>query len=185
MINSQEYSVVFVDSRVKNNKKIIDQKNNMVFFVDEENNVNSINVFNKHFANPKNHLLFSLNDEEVSFLQQCATENGLKISNDPKFVYVQIKKREVHPKSEKLFVLTVFDGVRDIQIVTNTLESTEGKVLVMAKPGSFTFKGDSVVLGKLMDVESEGMLTGYKTLGLEGEGLIFGTNEQIGKDFVI
>ncbi|WP_233091229.1 hypothetical protein [Mycoplasmopsis gallinacea] len=94
MINSQEYSVVFVDSRVKNNKKIIDEKNNMVFFVDEENNVNSINVFNKHFANSNNHLLFSLNDEEASFLEQCASENGLKINNDPKFVYVQIKKEK-------------------------------------------------------------------------------------------
>lgn len=34
-----------------------------------------------------------------------------------------------------------------------------------------------------MDVDSYGMLTGYKTLGIDKEGLIFGDSSEKGKDF--
>ncbi|MFV8418265.1 TyrS-associated PheT N-terminal domain-related protein TapR [Mycoplasma sp. VS299A] len=176
-------SVLFVDSRIKKVHQI--KHEDLVFFVDDNNKVASINVLN-------NTKYYIPEDVKFGYLPQAgedlifgmAKELNLELAHDQKFIYGLIQERKAHPKSERLFVLKVqISPDSTIQLVTNTLDSQEGKVVVLALPGSTTFAGTDVLSGEMLNVASEGMLTGYKTLGLEGEGLIFGQVSQIGKDF--
>ncbi|SJZ54095.1 TyrS-associated PheT N-terminal domain-related protein TapR [Mycoplasmopsis verecunda] len=178
-------SVIFVDSRVKKDNKIT--VDDLVFFVDKDNNISSINVLDNNKYLISNDSKFgTLNFESINKIEIAASKAGLKISNEPKFIYGLIKTRSAHPKSERLFVLEVLiNDEKTIQIVTNTLDSHEGKVVVLALPGATTFAGTDILSGEMLGVKSEGMLTGYRTLGIDKDGLIFGTENEIGKDFVL
>ncbi|WP_036452068.1 TyrS-associated PheT N-terminal domain-related protein TapR [Mycoplasma buteonis] len=183
----QNHSIIFVDSKIKATKQITTDK--AIFFVDENNQIQSINwLDNSVLKISKDQKYFSLNLEQEEIVKQYAKENNLSLNIISQFVYGRILSRNVHPKSEKLFVLEVLIDTKEnktVTLVTNTLDSQEGKVVVLARPGATTFMGTSVLTGKVLDVTSEGMLTGYKTLGKEKEGLIFGTEEQIGKEYLI
>ncbi|WP_406614149.1 TyrS-associated PheT N-terminal domain-related protein TapR [Mycoplasma corogypsi] len=176
-------SIVFVDCKVAPTKTV--NAENAIFLVNDKNEVHSINVLNNDaFGLSLNNKFYGLSHTQTQTLSKLAESLGLVLKNEPKFIYAKVISREVHPKSDKLFVLQMDKGDgKLIQLVTNTLDSEQGKVLVMALPGSTTFSGLEIKTGKVMDVDSFGMLTGYKTLGVEKEGLIFGTNELIGKDY--
>ncbi|WLP85485.1 TyrS-associated PheT N-terminal domain-related protein TapR [Mycoplasma seminis] len=176
-------SVIFVDSRIKKTNQIA--KDDLVFFVDENHNISSINVLdnNKYYISDETKFGY-ITSKTLDLIQQKANELNLILSNEPKFIYGLIKERKAHPKSERLFVLQVhISPEKEIQLVTNTLDSQEGKVVVLALPGSVTKAGTDVVAGEIMGVKSYGMLTGYQTLGFDKEGLIFGDASLIGKDF--
>ncbi|MFV8479676.1 TyrS-associated PheT N-terminal domain-related protein TapR [Mycoplasma sp. T193] len=176
-------SVLFVDSRIKKVQQI--KHEDLVFFVDEHNKVASINVLNntKYYI-PEDVKFGYLPQAGEDLIFAMAKELNLEISHDQKFIYGLIQERKAHPKSERLFVLKVqIRPEKSIQLVTNTLDSQEGKIVVLALPGSTTFAGTDVLSGEMLNIASESMLTGYKTLGLEGDGLIFGEISQIGKDF--
>lgn len=177
-------SIVTFDSNIQPIKQI--KTTNFIFFVNEKNEVHSANVLNsdisnRYFIKTFNALNTSQSEEFISLCLQEFSE-GI-FNNSPKFVYGKILKRTPHPKSEKLFVLEIIYQKQVFQIVTNTLDSQENKVLVLALPGSVTASGTYIIAGKMLDIKSEGMLTGYQTLGLEGEGLIFGEEEDLGRDF--
>ncbi|RIV16740.1 TyrS-associated PheT N-terminal domain-related protein TapR [Mycoplasmopsis gallopavonis] len=180
-----QITLVFVDSQIKSTKQI--QTDKAIFFVDDLNNVESINILDSAaFKLSNDKKFYSLNNEQTKLILDAANELNLNLNSEPKFVYAKVLERIVHPKSEKLFVLKLLiDPLNNtqIQVVTNTLDSQEGKVLVVALPGSTVFSGLKILKGKMMDVESNGMLTGYQTLGKTGEGLIFGDENQIGKEF--
>ncbi|MFV8401302.1 TyrS-associated PheT N-terminal domain-related protein TapR [Mycoplasma sp. 005V] len=176
-------AVLFVDSRIQKVHQI--KHEDLVFFVDENNKVASINVLdNAKYYIPEDVKFGYLSPAGEDLIISVAKELNLEISHDQKFIYGLILERNAHPKSERLFVLKVqIANDKTIQLVTNTLDSQVGKVVVLALPGSTTFAGTDVLTGEMLSVASEGMLTGYKTLGLAGEGLIFGEVSQIGKDF--
>ncbi|QGZ97958.1 hypothetical protein GE118_04100 [Mycoplasma sp. NEAQ87857] len=176
-------AIILVDSRINATNQV--KWNDLIFFVDKENNVESINVLDSAKYNLNlDKKFYSLDDSTYVNISQIASDLGLKIKNEPKFIYGEVLSRETHPKSQKLFVLQVkINDNQTIQIVTNTLDSTVGSVLVLALPGSFTFKGMRIIENKVLNVDSFGMLTGYQTLGIDKEGLIFGTHTDIGKDF--
>ncbi|WP_416756313.1 TyrS-associated PheT N-terminal domain-related protein TapR [Mycoplasma aquilae ATCC BAA-1896] len=176
-------SVLFVDSRIQKVHQI--KHEDLVFFVDQDNKVASINVLNnaKYYI-PEDVKFGYLPQAGEDLILAMAKELNLELVHDQKFIYGLIQERKAHPKSERLFVLKVqISPDSSIQLVTNTLDSQEGKVVVLALPGSTTLAGTDVLSGEMLNVASQGMLTGYKTLGLEGEGLIFGQVSQIGKDF--
>ncbi|TDV24268.1 tRNA-binding protein [Mycoplasmopsis mustelae] len=176
-------SVIFVDCTFKPTKKI--QIDDFLFFVDEKNNVVSINLLNNKALNiSETQKFFALNSKQKQKLFDITIKNNLKISDKPKFIYGKILSRFPHPKSEKLFVLSVdIKQSNPIQIITNTLDSLPEKIVVLALPGSTTYDGTKILEGKLLDLDSYGMLTGYNTLGLKGDGLIFGKINDMGKDF--
>ncbi|MHA3796204.1 TyrS-associated PheT N-terminal domain-related protein TapR [Mycoplasma sp. VS31B] len=176
-------AVLFVDSKVKKVHQI--KSEDLVFFVDENNKVSSINVLdNAKYYIPKDIKFGYINSDSEDLITKKAKELNLEISSEQKFIYGLIKERKQHPKSERLFVLQVEVGNGQvIQLVTNTLDSQEGKVVVLALPGSVTKAGTDVLEGEIMGVKSYGMLTGYQTLGFDKEGLIFGDESLIGKDF--
>ncbi|WP_435130070.1 TyrS-associated PheT N-terminal domain-related protein TapR [Mycoplasma sp. 6243] len=176
-------SIIFVDAKVVINKQIRTQ--NAIFFIDSQNNVNSINLLdNKLLDIKENQSYFTLNTEQKSILMQIAKTEGLVIKDEQKFIYGEIIERNNHPNSDKLYILKInINKDKLIQIVTNTADSQVGKIVVLALPGTVINDGSAVLLSKLLDVESFGMLSGYKSLGLNGDGLIFGTKNDIGKDF--
>lgn len=176
-------SLISVDTTLIVSKII--EIEDLVFFVDKNNYVKSINVLSNLKYGIKEKKFYTANLDELDLIKRAALDNNLIIKDKPKFIYVEILKREIHPKSNKLFVLTVTDLQREFQIVTNTLDSLEGRVLVCALPGSLTSSGLEILPGKVMDIESNGMVVGYKTLSFDKEGLIFGTKENIGKEFII
>ncbi|MGZ9763001.1 TyrS-associated PheT N-terminal domain-related protein TapR [Mycoplasma sp. 5912] len=176
-------SIIFVDAKVVINKQIRTQ--NAIFFIDSQNNVNSINLLDNKLLDIKgNQSYFTLNTEQKSILMQIAKTEGLVIKDEQKFIYGEIIERNNHPNSDKLYILKInINKDKLIQIVTNTADSQVGKIVVLALPGTVINDGSAVLLSKLLDVESFGMLSGYKSLGLNGDGLIFGTKNDIGKDF--
>ncbi|UUD35965.1 hypothetical protein NPA08_03340 [Mycoplasmopsis citelli] len=177
-------TILSIDTRVKITQKITIE--NYLFLFDDQGNVGSINVFDDaDILSASEKRFFSLNEHLSNKVKAKATQANLKINDSKKFVYVEILKREVHPKSEKLFVLTLSDGQKEFQVVTNTLDSTEGKVVLVALPGSITALGAEILEGKMLDVTSSGMLVGYSSLGFAQEGLVFGSLENIGKEFQI
>ncbi|WP_426461208.1 TyrS-associated PheT N-terminal domain-related protein TapR [Mycoplasma hafezii] len=178
-------SIIYVDQKIHNTKQITTDK--LIFFVDENNKVNSINCLDNEWLGIEPNVKFGrLTSAQIELLETKAKELGLEIRPIQQFIFGEILKRDVHPKSQKLFVLEVLinqETQQKIQLVTNTLDSAEGKVVVLALPGATTFAGTPILNGKVMDVSSYGMLTGYRTLGIDKDGLIFGEANQIGKEF--
>ncbi|WP_322961490.1 TyrS-associated PheT N-terminal domain-related protein TapR [Mycoplasmopsis cynos] len=174
-------AIIFVNSKIKKEKTII--LNDLVFFIDSLNKINSINILNAKKYLIKNKKFYVDKIENYALIKQIANENNLIFDVPKKFVYAEIKARKTHPKSEKLFVLNLFDGTSIFDIVTNTLETEQGRVIVIALPGSTTFSGKDILEGKVLDINSPGMVVSYRTLGINKDGLIFGTKDDIGKEF--
>ncbi|SYV97987.1 phenylalanyl-tRNA synthetase subunit beta [Mycoplasmopsis edwardii] len=175
-------SIIFVNSEVKSERQIT--MNDLVFFVNSKNEVHSINIQNNDKYGIKNKKYYIEDLNNLSEVLKVIKENNLVVNDSKKFVYKKITKRREHPESNKLFIITLFDGEKEVEIVTNTLDSLEGKVIVVANLGATTFDGTEILKGKVMGVESPGMVVSYKTLGLENEGLIFGSEDEIGKEFI-
>ncbi|MBU4693074.1 hypothetical protein KQ876_02495 [Mycoplasma sp. CSL7491-lung] len=181
--NFANTSIVFVNSNIKKINKIYGDK--IVFFVDENKNVSSINILdNKKYFIENNNKFFRLSSEQINIIKDEANKLGLVIKPIKMFQYGKILKRIIHEKSNKLFVLEVnFNEEKTTQIITNTLDTLEGKVCVFARIGATTFSGLEILSGKVMNIESNGMVTSYKTLGIERDGLIFGDETQVGQEF--
>ncbi|WAM07085.1 hypothetical protein ONA24_04510 [Mycoplasmopsis cynos] len=126
-------AIIFVNSKIKKEKTII--LNDLVFFIDSLNKINSINILNAKKYLIKNKKFYVDKIENYALIKQIANENNLIFDVSKKFVYAEIKARKTHPKSEKLFVLNLFDGTSIFDIVTNTLETEQGRVIVIALPG--------------------------------------------------
>ncbi|BBU47947.1 TyrS-associated PheT N-terminal domain-related protein TapR [Mycoplasmopsis felis] len=181
--NFPNNSIIYVDCQVQITKRI--ELTNLVIFADDNNKINSINLLDNSILNIDNDKkYFALDDNQISILIENLKQEHLIIEDNPKLIYGTIIKRTKHDKSDNLFVLSVdINKDEPIQIVTNTLDSQENKTLVLALPGTTVFNGSEILKNKVMDVNSYGMLTSYKTLGIDKEGLIFGDNSNKGKDF--
>ncbi|UUM19990.1 MULTISPECIES: TyrS-associated PheT N-terminal domain-related protein TapR [unclassified Mycoplasma] len=176
-------AILTIDTSIKPTKQI--KSDNYLFFVDENNKVNSINVFNNEsLLNSSNKAFFALDEQESLKIKKIAHDLNLQINDGKKFVYAQIIKRNVHPKSDKLFVLTLFDNSKEFQVVTNTLDSIQGKIVAVALPGSINANGLEILDGSMLDVKSNGMLIGYASLGLQDQGLVFGDEKNIGEEVI-
>ncbi|WP_027121427.1 TyrS-associated PheT N-terminal domain-related protein TapR [Mycoplasma leonicaptivi] len=178
-------SIIYVDCEVKIVEKI--EQNDLVFFVDQNKNIHSINVLDNAKYQIKNDKKFySEKVENLTELLNVVQCLNLNLNVKKMFVYGEILDRQNHPSSDKLFVLSVkIADNTNVQIVTNTLDSQIGKTLVVGLPGATTFAGLEILPNQLLNVDSYGMLCGYQTLGINKEGLIFSDNNKVGEEFVI
>ncbi|WP_036430539.1 TyrS-associated PheT N-terminal domain-related protein TapR [Mycoplasmopsis felis] len=181
--NFPNNSIIYVDCQVQITKRI--ELTNLVIFADDNNKINSINLLDNSILNIDNDKkYFALNDKQINVLKDILETKNLLLEVKTKLIYGTIIQRTKHPKSDNLFILSIdINKNEPIQIVTNTLDSQENKTLVLALPGTVVFNGSEILKNKVMDVDSYGMLTGYKTLGIDKEGLIFGVSSEKGKDF--
>lgn len=113
------------------------------------------------------------------------TSAGINFDFSGHFVVGEIIKRTQHPKSDKLFVLDV-KTKEELKIVTNSLNSLEGKKVVVAEIGAILPSGLEIVPSKVMGVLSQGMLCGGETLLKEPtEGVLIVEDFFPGNDFIL
>ncbi|APJ38280.1 TyrS-associated PheT N-terminal domain-related protein TapR [Mycoplasmopsis pullorum] len=183
--NFDKTTIIVVDASLNVTNKI--EADDIVIFYDKNNCVASIVLNNCDYFRNTNKTFYTLNNEQFEYISDLVKKinSDLIINNTVKFQYGKITKRTQHPKSDKLFIIDIFNGEKTITLVTNTLDSQEDKVVVFAHIGAQTFSGIDVKMSELIGVKSPGMLVGYNSLGLSGEGLIFGDDSLIGQEFQI
>ncbi len=75
------------------------------------------------------------------------------------FIIGEIKEVKQHPNADRLHILTVFDGTKNLQIVCGAPNVKEGMKSVLALPGCVIPKfGEKLEKGKIRGVDSEGMM---------------------------
>lgn len=162
-------SIKHIDGEVKENIK------GDLTLLEVNGEVAGINVFNytKYFKAEEG--AHTLNKEQIEAIAKL----GYNIEDDRKsFVIGEVIEREVHPKSERLFILKV-KADKELQIVTNAANAELGKQVVVANVGTVLPSGTPIKLGKVMGIESQGMLCGGETLGkeiTEGVLIVSGNN---------
>lgn len=139
-----------------------------------------VNVFNfdKYFSAKDG--IHTLSDEQIEVLKQ----KNIVFDYQSHFSIGEVVSREAHPKSEKLFVLKVQTN-KELQIVTNSVNSLVGKQVVVANIGAILPSGLEIVHSKVMGVESEGMLCGGETLNKEKTEGVLITSGNNGDDFIL
>lgn len=156
------HDVAVVTIKAKSGEKVIETKGDLTL-IKIDNEVVGLNVsnFKKYFnAHEGAH---TINAEQVEAIAKL----GYKIENPESYFSIgEVIERNVHPKSEKLFLLKV-RVEKDLQIVTNSLNSLVGTKVVVARIGAVLPSGLSIVHSKVMGIESEGMLCGGETLDKE------------------
>jgi tRNA-binding EMAP/Myf-like protein len=99
----------------------------------------------------------------------------------------KIVKVEEHPEADALYVTAVDFGDQVIQIVTNSQKVKPNTKVVVALPGAMLLDGHLIVEGPMLKVNSQGMLTSQKTLGINPETqtgvYLLPEDAIIGKDF--
>lgn len=192
--NFEKQALILVNSNIKICKTI--HTNEGIFFVDEQSNIHSFNSlkannFKKTLEKTKNYSMTHLDLEDEERFKKIVKKNKLNIKLEEKtyFTIGRIIKRYNHPKSDKLFLIDVdTKEEKPITIVTNTLESTENKIIVIARLGAMMPSGLEIKPNKIMDFESKAMLCSYKSLGLDHqkEGIIILDSifkDKIGQEF--
>nr|WP_041364122.1 hypothetical protein [Mycoplasmopsis pulmonis] len=117
-----------------------------------------------------------------SFLKANNIEINLEQSES--FSISKVIKKIVHPRNEKLFILTFEKDNK--QIITNQEQVKENDILVFANIGAFLPSGLVIEKNKIFDIESQGMLVSYKSLAIESKntGLVFLNEDQKDKEFI-
>ncbi|QSF13555.1 TyrS-associated PheT N-terminal domain-related protein TapR [Mycoplasma sp. Mirounga ES2805-ORL] len=176
--NFKNTSIIFVDTRIKIEKQILVENPKAKYLVFCDNNFN-VNSFINYQYSTKSQLSFRT-------LTKCQFNKYKKdiLSSKPQtnFVFGDVKfftlgkiiSRQQHPKSEKLFLLSVdFGNDELIKIVTNTTYTSEGKYFFFARPGSITSEGLEILNSEVVGVESQGMLCMPHSLGLKEDVNLF------------
>jgi len=103
------------------------------------------------------------------------------------FVVGQIQQIDSHPEADALFVTQIHLKEKVIQIVTNSSKVKVGDRVVVALPGAMLNDGQVILEGPMLKVQSQGMLTSEKTLGIVPEHqvgvYVLPEHTTIGKDF--
>ena len=141
----------------------------------------SINVFNfnKYFEAKEG--VATVNADQIAAIKELGYDLGEVRSY---FSVGEITKREVHPKSDRLFVLKV-QTEKELNIVTNSTNSLEGTKVVVARLGAVLPSGLEIVKSKVMGVVSEGMLCGGETLGKEKTEGVLLVDGNAGDDYIL
>ncbi|WP_051586181.1 TyrS-associated PheT N-terminal domain-related protein TapR [Mycoplasmopsis lipofaciens] len=183
--------VIYINTTVKVNQ--IDGFENFIIFRDENFNIHSINQLNLPNSNTEKKFGF-LNSQETNQINEqiIKLNSRYKVSNINYFRIGKIISRNIHPKSDKLFVLNVDFGDTTKQIITNTNYTLINKCFVFALPGSITSQGTEIIENQVMGVLSQGMLATGISLGLKDKDVFKGKmfegenetyiNNQIGKN---
>ncbi len=162
-------SVIHINCTIKPNFK--DQYQDIVVFRDENFNVNSINIFNQS--------LIKNMPENFGYLDSSLEKRWLnkikKLNNKYNFIIPQyfrvgkVIKRENHPNTDKLYILTVDFGDSQKTIITNTTYTLENRMFIFALAGAITATGTEIMVNKVMGISSEGMVCSYTSLDLNNE----------------
>ncbi len=86
------------------------------------------------------------------------------------FVVAQILEAQRHPNADKLQVCRVSAGGTELSVVCGAPNARTGLKVVLAPPGAYVPGADiTIKVGEIRGQKSEGMLTSFRELGLEGD----------------
>lgn len=115
---------------------------------------------------------------EIRYITERLTMSGSNVEGveelgqDIKGVIIgKIQKIEKHPDADKLLVVNVTTGDREIQVVTGASNIKEGDLVPIALDGSTIHGGKEISSARFRGVESQGMLCSAEELGLDDHGL--------------
>lgn len=174
----------------------VEKHDNVVALYDNDDLV-GINVFNISdiIKIKADGFIHHLNNDVTDVLNLLLTSKGLKplpYLKDSGFRIAKIVDIEEHPDSDHLHICKVDIGEEEpLQIVCGAFNARLDLKCVCALPYTFMPDGKQIVPGKLMKVESFGMLCSGRELGLKGYENIHGLLEinddslKVGDDFFI
>ena len=162
---------------IKKNKKII-----------------GINVFNisKIMKIKANGFIPLLDDKVLDVINHILENHNLPILEKQKnsgFVVAKITSIEEHPDSDHLHICNVDVGEdKELQIVCGAFNAKKDLICVCALPYAFMPSGKQIIPGKLLGIDSNGMLCSGRELSLDGyenkRGLLeLDDTYKIGSDF--
>ena len=113
----------------------------------------------------------SLSADQVTKLndhiQAAGFDGQLQVSDQPHFQVGYVEKMVDHPKSDHLHIATVDFGNEKRQIVCGSVNLRENIKVVAATVGTMMPDGKLIWPGKLLGVESDGMICTPRELGLK------------------
>lgn len=133
-----------------------------------------INIFNisKIIKIKAKGLIPLINEDILSVINHVLENAGverLPLNKESGFRVAKIVEIEEHPDSEHLHICKVDVGNEEcLQIVCGARNAREGLVCVCATPYTFMPNGQMIVPGKLLGIDSYGMLCSGRELNLEG-----------------
>lgn len=162
---------------IKKNKKII-----------------GINIFNisKIMKIKANGFIPLLDDKVLDVINHILENHNLPILEKQKnsgFVVAKITNIEEHPDSDHLRICNVDVGEdKELQIVCGAFNAKKDLICVCALPYSFMPSGKQIIPGKLLGIDSNGMLCSGRELSLDGyenkRGLLeLDDTYKVGSDF--
>lgn len=162
---------------IKKNKKII-----------------GINIFNisKIMKIKANGFIPLLDDKVLDVINHILENHNLPILEkqiNSGFVVAKITNIEEHPDSDHLHICNVDVGEdKELQIVCGAFNAKKDLICVCALPYAFMPSGKQIIPGKLLGIDSNGMLCSGRELSLDGyenkRGLLeLDDTYKIGSDF--
>lgn len=133
--------------------------------------------------------LVKLNSEvndEVNKQLEKVNQEPLEMDDSVYFIVGYIKEIEKHPESNKLNICQVDIGESVNQIVCGASNVDKGQKVVVAKVGAVLFDGTWIKKGKLLKVESNGMICSSRELGITKDGkgiLVLDDSYNVGEAF--
>lgn len=173
------------------NKKII--KDNITVLYKDEDLV-GINIFDisKIIKIHANGFIPNLNEDVLKVINYALENAGiapLEYQKESGFKVAKIIDIEEHPDSEHLHICKVDIGEKEpLQIVCGAYNARENLICVCATPYTFMPDGKQILPGKLLKIDSFGMLCSGRELHLEGyenkRGLLeLDESYKVGEDF--
>ncbi|MEG0283767.1 MAG: DUF4479 domain-containing protein [Erysipelotrichales bacterium] len=132
-----------------------------------------------------------LNEELHNKVNEIIKEKGfeqLELELKEYFSVGYVESIEKHPDSNKLSITQVDLGDEKVQIVCGASNVDAGQKVVVARVGAIMKDGTWILKGKLLKVDSFGMICSARELGLEQtyDGiLVLDDSYEVGADFIV
>ena len=183
--------LIIFDQR-ENPDEVIKQDD--VVVIKKNKRIIGINIFNisKIMKIKANGFIPLLDDKVLDVINHILENHNLPILEKQKnsgFVVAKITNIEEHPDSDHLHICNVDVGeVKELQIVCGAFNAKKDLICVCALPYAFMPSGKQIIPGKLLGIDSNGMLCSGRELSLDGyenkRGLLeLDDTYKIGSDF--
>ena len=183
--------LIIFDQR-ENPDEVIKQDD--VVVIKKNKRIIGINIFNisKIMKIKANGFIPLLDDKVLDVINHILENHNLPILEKQKnsgFVVAKITNIEEHPDSDHLHICNVDVGEdKELQIVCGAFNAKKDLICVCALPYAFMPSGKQIIPGKLLGIDSNGMLCSGRELSLDGyenkRGLLeLDDTYKIGSDF--
>lgn len=175
--NNQNLMIIFsaFDGEIK-----FEKRDNCLFIYDKNDVMIGINVF--EYQNLFSDINLGYHEFSDANFMKLVNKYPIEmhgVKNNLNFKIGLVTKIDIHPKSDKLKVLSIKTDDKEIQIVTNITDLKKDNKYLFAMENTLLATGVVIKKSKVMGVESHGMICSYKSIGIDKEGIILISNQDI------